>query len=394
MKIQKGKSMKIDIEFKNLIPALTQEEFAGLENSIKAEGCREAIITWNDTIVDGHNRYEICTRHNIPFRTCPKDFADRNDAKIWIIKNQFSRRNLSAFQRTELALELEHIFREKAKENQKLSQGQGVKGCQNSDNLKTAPGKNPQLLPKHTKAAEPIDTKKELAKIADVSHDTIAKVKTIKEKATPEIIEKVRSGDKSINEVYKEIRKQEKIQNRENRNDNFGKSAEIPEGVYTVIYADPPWRYDFSETVSREIENQYPTMELEEIKAMKIPAAECAVLFLWATAPKLKEALGVMEAWGFEYKTHAIWDKKKIGMGYWFRGQHELLLVGTRGNYPPPLPANRVSSVICAERTEHSAKPDLYELIEKMCPNGKYLELFARGEKTNKSWAFWGNQAG
>ena len=94
-------------------------------------------------------------------------------------------------------------------------------------------------------------------------------------------------------------------------------------GKYQIIYADPPWRYDFSKSNSRKIENNYPTMELEEIKDFLIPADRNAVLYLWATAPKLKEALSVMESWGFTYKTHAIWDKEIIGMGYWFRGQHE-----------------------------------------------------------------------
>ena len=93
---------------------------------------------------------------------------------------------------------------------------------------------------------------------------------------------------------------------------------------YQVIYTDPAWKYDFAETDSRKIENQYPTMELEEIK--NLPINEIAdtncVLYLWATAPKLIEALEVIKAWGFEYKTHAIWDKGVIGMGYWFRGQH------------------------------------------------------------------------
>lgn len=96
---------------------------------------------------------------------------------------------------------------------------------------------------------------------------------------------------------------------------------------YEVIYADPPWRYDFSKSNSREIENQYPTMSVDEICSLKVPTADNAVLYLWATAPKLLEALRVMDAWGFEYKTNAVWDKQIIGMGYWFRGQHELLLV-------------------------------------------------------------------
>lgn len=162
-------------------------------------------------------------------------------------------------------------------------------------------------------------------------------------------------------------------------------------GQFNVIYADPPWRYSFSKSKSRKIENQYPTMSLNEIKALKIPAAENAVLILWATAPKIIEALEVMKAWGFKYKTQAVWDKEIIGMGYWFRGQHEIILIGTKGKFSPPKPKDRISSVIKHRRGRHSAKPkELYTVIEKMFPDGRYLELFAR--EPRDGWTTWGNE--
>lgn len=165
----------------------------------------------------------------------------------------------------------------------------------------------------------------------------------------------------------------------------------LPVGLFDVIYADPPWRYEFSETVSRQVENQYPTMELEEIKGLKVPSAEDSVLFLWSPAPKLEQALEVMKAWGFRYITCAVWDKEIIGMGYWFRGQHELLLIGVKGNFSPPEPENRFPSVIRDKRTNHSAKPEIvHSMIEKMFPYGKYLELFSRNKK--EGWEAWGNQ--
>lgn len=170
------------------------------------------------------------------------------------------------------------------------------------------------------------------------------------------------------------------------------KPVELPQGKFNVIYADPPWQYDFAETENRAIENQYPSMDLEDIKNTEIPSTDNAVLFLWATAPKLLEAIEVMQAWGFKYKTSAVWDKEKIGMGYWFRGQHELLLVGVKGDFSPPPPENRESSVYREKRTEHSKKPlHYYELIEKMFPDAKYLEMFSRNKYSEK-WTVWGNQ--
>lgn len=170
---------------------------------------------------------------------------------------------------------------------------------------------------------------------------------------------------------------------------NKPKTPSLPEDKFDVIYADPPWRYDFAETDNRKIENQYPTMELHEICGLEIPSADNAVLFLWATAPKLREALDVIDSWGFEYKTHAIWNKVKMGMGYWFRGQHELLLVATKGTFSPPPENTRIPSIIEIERTQHSQKPiQFYDWIEQWFPNGKYLELFSRNTRVN--WTMWG----
>jgi len=153
--------IKIDQEFKDLIPPLTVEEVLNLEQSILTEGCREAIILWNGVIVDGHNRYAICTKHGIAFKTEEKEFASRNDVRIWMIQNQFGRRNLDNYTRSGLSLLLEEFFKEKAKENLSAT-GKRVaeytnQGCQISDNLDIV---------------EKVDTKKELAKLAGVSHDT------------------------------------------------------------------------------------------------------------------------------------------------------------------------------------------------------------------------------
>jgi len=168
----------------------------------------------------------------------------------------------------------------------------------------------------------------------------------------------------------------------------------IPKGEYDVIYADPPWEYDFSKNNADSIEAHYPTMKLEEICNLQIPAAENAVMFLWATAPKLKEALKVMERWGFTYKTNLVWVKDKFGLGYWCRNQHELLLIGTKGEFSPPAPENRFSSVINSPRNEHSAKPEeIYERLEKLLPGRKYLELFAR-ENNRENWDTWGLEYG
>tara|TARA_R110002126_G_scaffold72370_1_gene180955 strand:- start:523 stop:1797 length:1275 start_codon:yes stop_codon:yes gene_type:complete len=172
--------MKIKEEFKNLIPALSVEEFKQLEENCLAEGIRDAIITWHGYIIDGHNRYEIATRHELQYESIEKRFDSEDDVKEWMIHNQFGRRNLSNYQRSVLALELESVFSARAKEKQKEA------------------GELKQIS-----AEAPIETRKELAKVANVSHDTIAKVKVIQATATPEVKAKLNAGTMSINEAYK-----------------------------------------------------------------------------------------------------------------------------------------------------------------------------------------------
>lgn len=181
--------LKIDPEFQNLIPPLSDEEFRQLEENIKAEGCRDALVTWNGTIVDGHNRYKICQENGISFEKEDKKFSDREEVIEWIIRNQFGRRNLSPTQRSELALKLKPVIQKRAKENQKLSKGRSQKGLTNLSNLN---GTN---------------TRKELADIAGVSQGTLSKVENILKKGNTEQIERARKGGRgnSVDVIYKEV---------------------------------------------------------------------------------------------------------------------------------------------------------------------------------------------
>jgi len=173
---------------------------------------------------------------------------------------------------------------------------------------------------------------------------------------------------------------------------------------YPVIYADPPWRYSFAQYA--DVQLPYETLTVEQIIDYEIDGKSLkeeyfdknAVLFLWATNPKLVEALRVMEGWGFEYKTNICWDKVKATsstMGKWLKSRHELLLIGTKGALSPPSPDRKIESVYVEEKTAHSRKPRFFiDLIEGwyQLPGGaKYLELFGRN-KTNERWEVLGNQ--
>jgi N6-adenosine-specific RNA methylase IME4 len=169
-------------------------------------------------------------------------------------------------------------------------------------------------------------------------------------------------------------------------------------GKFAVLYADPPWRYENPPMGgnNRSIENHYPTMTLEEICALPVGdiAHENAVLFMWATSPKLAECMQVITAWGFVYRTDMVWVKDKIGMGYHAREKHETLLIAKRGELPPPPVEARPDSVLCFPRLEHSAKPpEYYDVLDRMYPDVRKLELFGRAPEDRALWSTWGNQA-
>jgi hypothetical protein len=174
---------KIDPEFRALIPELLKEEREQLEANLKQDGCRDSLVIWKGLLLDGYHRWRICDRLKIEYRTVElTDCRTRKEAMVWMIKNQLGRRNLTDYARTELVLKLEPLIAFQAKVNQ----GQRTDIYQNS-------GKS-------------VTTDKELAKIADVSHDTVAKVKVIAKKAPEETKEKLRRGETSINREYQKLK--------------------------------------------------------------------------------------------------------------------------------------------------------------------------------------------
>jgi len=401
----------IDNEFKNLIPPLTTEEFKQLEINCIKDGIRDAIATWNGYIIDGHNRYEIANKNGLKYVTNELVFENRTDVIEWIILNQFGRRNINNYQRSVLALRLEDVFKAKAKENLKIYGGNQYENapCQKSDNIQnddTIFGVNPAT--KETKKTVTIDTKKELSKIANVSHDTIARVKKIELIASPETKEKLAKGETSINEAYKEIKMQEKKEILENKKLDYEikistqqeKDYKIDiyktDKKFRVVYADPAWNYNDKQNIANlgGAEKHYDTMPINNICDLPIKdiTENDAVLFLWVTSPLLEECFEVINKWGFKYKTSFIWDKVKHNMGHYNSVRHELLLIATKGSCTPD---NKIlfDSVQSIERNDnHSEKPiEFKNIIDTLYNFGDRIELFSR--KANKeNWYYWGNE--
>ncbi len=319
-----GKSS--DLQFHplaNLFPLLGEEELATLAQDIADNGLQFSITMFEGKILDGRNRYTACVMSN----TVPRFVDYEGDDPVgFVVSTNLHRRHLTTGQRAMIA-----------------------------EKLATQPEGRPPKTP-----ANAVVSQESASKLLNVSEDSIQRARKVRNDAVPEIVAAVESGKlpvsvaatladappdkqreviakndkKAILAASKEIRKEMAEERREKRTQQIveatcnNKPLDGSLGKFAVIYADPPWAYDSSESDTRVIENHYPTMSLDDIRALDVPsvAHDDAILFLWTTSPKLQDAFDVLKSWGFDYRTCAVWDKEKIGMGYYFRQQHEILL--------------------------------------------------------------------
>lgn len=194
--------LKINLEFEQLLPPLTAEEYDGLEADIIANGCRDAIVIWNNVVVDGHNRLRICREHHIGYTVTETSFASENAAKIWIWKNQGNRRNLSSLAKIELASKMKPILESEAKERMSLGGGDKKSASYKSEKSGV------EILP------HPISgrVRDELAEQAGVSGRTLDKGLYVLEHADEETKDRLRRGETgvSISRVYTDLKEKEK----------------------------------------------------------------------------------------------------------------------------------------------------------------------------------------
>jgi len=163
------------------IDPLTEHEYAALERSILTEGCRDALVLWGEVLIDGHNRYAICQRHNIPFKTIQNDhFKDIEDVQLWMIDNHLARRSVSDFQRGMLALRKKEIIsmRIKAQDESDTS------GNEETD----------VAIP----VVKPTQSRQEIARVAGISSNAVLQIEKIQRAAAPELVQAVRDGTISI----------------------------------------------------------------------------------------------------------------------------------------------------------------------------------------------------
>lgn len=192
------KRYRIDQELQKVMPELSNDEYTELENSLLKDGFKGSpIIVWGDIIIDGHNRYEICQKHKIPYEIKELSFNDKEEVIQWMVRAQLGRRNLTPLQRIKLVETYRPIYEKQAALNKSANGGNKIAESEKS----TTP-----LLPK-----EKIDVRAKLASDAGVSTNTYSKGKKILDSENQELIRQVETGEKSINKAFKEIREQEQV---------------------------------------------------------------------------------------------------------------------------------------------------------------------------------------
>lgn len=388
-------NLEIKEEFKKLIPPLSKEEYDQLQTNCLNEGIREAILTWNGFIIDGHNRYEIAKRWDLEFTTESKSFKDEKAVKIWMLDNQFGKRNLTDAQRYLNRNEKRELLKKKGKNTQ------GTR----TDILSTMDKK----LPEH-------NTRKQIAEELGWSETKVARADVVFKKATPEVIEKVNKSEVSINQAYQEIKKEEKKANFEQKKAEFekpikevntnqvilhGDSVQIlptlEKKSFDLLLSDPPYGMDFKSGWSDKdkIANDKikDTITLfENVLRESVPLLkEDAHFYLFGNIEYVSEIRPIIEKY-LKLKNILIWDRRVIGMGdlktygksydvvYFGYNKVWKNLNGTRDR--DILSFNRVDP---AKNIHPTEKPiDLLEYLIKKSTNenDKILEPFAGGGST------------
>ena len=396
-------------EIANLFPMVSDEQLGELVQDIKENGLREPGYIYEGKILDGRNRAKACELAGVEFQYY--DYED-DDPLSFVLSLNLKRRHLDQWDRSALGVKLVPMYAKYGKDkqeeagkkygkghpklNQKIDEPKPIERQAIGKAAKDA-GTNHQYIQDRInleKEAKKDKTAKAILEAGDNKKLNMPAAKELLKMKPKDRLEVLSSDDpisKAIKSQKAKVSRAERIEKLTDISDN---NKELNTNKkYNIIYADPPWQYDHSVSSSREIENQYPTMTLAEIcdlPVINIAEKDCT-LFIWGTAPKLEECMAVINAWGFSYRTCAVWDKVNIGMGYYWRSQHELLLVATKGSIPSPLPGLRISSIYQEKRGKHSQKPTHYhEIIESWYPELSKIELFCRASRLG--WDVWGNQ--
>lgn len=381
-----------------MFPALEGAELDSLAADIKANGLRVPITLHDGLVLDGRNRLRACELAGVAPRF--EEWSGEGSPVSWVVSINLHRRHLNESQRAMVAARAKPMFEEEAKERQRV--GGRVKGSANlreADVGKTADkaAAMVNVSPRAVESAAAVLKRAapEVVRAVDQGRIAVSAAADLLDRPKAkqaEIVRKVETGEaKSVREALRQTKREELATG----------GVELPKGPkrYRVLYADPPWQYsDTRGGLSGgyvPAADHYPTMSVEELSALDVGglAATDAVLFCWATFPLLPDALAVVKAWGFTYKTAFVWAKGRANFGHYHDASAELLLVCTRGSCTPDVDERQMQVQLVVRQGRHSSKPEEFRLlIQGLYRHGHRIELFRRGVSPD-GWDVFGNEA-
>lgn len=363
-----------------LFPPMLEDQFNSLIDSIRDHGLLTPIMLHEGKILDGRHRYKACINLGIEplFET-----YEGEDALSYVIALNLSRRHLDESQRAMIGGKLAALrgMGRPKKESPQIS-GITAKEAAAKMNVGTRLVESAKKVLKEgtLELQDAVDS-------GQIAVSVAAKIAELDPDQQAEVIASPRP-DQAIKKIARQGKEQELAER------TIIQTMHSDGKLYGVIYADPPWKYEtFSENgMDRSADNHYPTMSMFDMLTLDVPAADDCVMFMWATVPMLPEALDLLDTWGFEYKSHIVWIKDRIGTGYWTRNKHEMLLIGTKGKVPAPAMGTQPPSVIELPLGRHSEKPEFFaDMISTLYPTTPKLEMFARIGRMG--WDVIGNEA-
>lgn len=236
----------------------------------------------------------------------------------------------------------------------------------------------------------------------DALVDAKVALKLAEDAAQKQAAEFKKQSDEAADKLQKAVEKIAKLKEEKKRSEDIQKQLyeikqrgiEIPTEVFDVIVIDPPWGYvrqaghGSFDANGRRCTNPYPEMTQDELKALKLPAADNCVLFLWTTHKFIWDAKELLDHWGFNYRCMLVWNKQMLGTGNLIRMQCEFCLIGLKGK-PTFKDVHNIRDILEEPRREHSRKPDaFYQLVDELCV-GRKLDYFSRQHR--EGWVVYGN---
>lgn len=362
----------------NIFPLMGGAEFDRFAADIKEHGLKESIWLYDGQIIDGRNRYRACVQAGV----APEfnDYIGTPKSLIpFIISLNLHRRHLNESQRAMVAAKLADMPTHRPTEDNRAN----------------------------------LHSSSETAEMLNVSERTVKTARKVQDGGTQELVEFVEAGVIAVSDAAAIVEEPEDVQQelldavtsgevknlktakrkaeiKQQREDIESGANSMPEGVFEVISMDPPWHFEnadkFDPDGFRGL-TDYPTMTIDELAAIKIPAAKNCVLWLWTTHLHMRHTFTLLDAWGFQEKSILTWSKNRMGIGKWLRSKSEFCILAVKGK--PRVDLTNQTTILDAPIREHSRKPDeFYSMVEALCI-GRRLDFFSREKR--EGWEQFGS---